>query len=318
MLPLVSIGIPNYNGSNYIVQTLESVKAQTYKNIEVFVVDDASTDDSVKVVNEWIRNNTELNVTFLIHDNNKGPCEACNTFFNLCNGEFFQYVGSDDILNPDKISKQVDILTNLGREYALVYSDTNLIDADGVLLNTSYLESLKYNKWLMPQGSILEELLLFNFIQSCSPLVRTEAAKTVGGFNTYFWVEDYDLWLRLSNKYKVAYIPKTTASYRKHLNSLTSRKSTWAKTIDEALHMRLQYFDKVSPEFQQKLIKVLRHDAAALYALDYTTAGYWLKRSFRISPTIKGAALLGLFKLGFSFSQVSNFKNKIKTFYKLF
>lgn len=309
--PLVSIGIPVYNGSNYIIETLESIKAQTYRNIEIFIVDDASTDTSVSVVKKWMSENSDLAVTLLERSENKGPCEACNTFFENCNGEFFQYVGCDDLLFPDKISKQIALLTELGDEYAFVYTDTDLINAKGAQQHTSYLESLNYNKHLMPQGEIFDELLLFNFIQSCTPLVRTEAARAVGGFNTRFWMEDYDLWLRLAYNYKVAYIPEVTASYRIHSSSLTNTSKTWARTIDEALHMRFQYIRNVNPATRKKIVEIIKHDAAALYSFEYDTAEYWLSKSFAISPHLKGAILLTFCKSGIRFKAISALKSKI-------
>ncbi|MBB6610332.1 glycosyltransferase [Pontibacter sp. Tf4] len=307
-LPLISIGVPNYNGASFITETLESIKAQEYSNLEVIIVDDASTDNSVQLVEEWIVKNKVENFRIIQNNVNKGPCQACDTFFRYCNGVFFQYVGSDDILKADKITKQLNFLNTLGDDYAFVYSDTNLIDETGKVIGESYLEKINYTRDLMPSGDIFIELMRFNFIQSCTPLIRTSAARAVGGFNTKFWLEDYDLWLRLARKYKVGYLPEVLASYRRHSNSITNSKHTWARTIDEALHMRLQYYNELGMVAKEQLKERIKYDAIALYSFDYKSSKFWLRKSLRLQLSLKVLAMYFLCSVGIKYALISKLK----------
>lgn len=107
MQPLVSVIIPLYNAENFIVDTIDSVLKQTHKNIEIIVVDDGSKDLSVKRVREL-----NLSSIIVVQQTNKGASAARNHGLKLAKGEFIQYLDADDILHPEKIERQIDLLKN--------------------------------------------------------------------------------------------------------------------------------------------------------------------------------------------------------------
>lgn len=111
---LASVVIPCYNRAHLIVETLESVAAQSYSPIEVIVVDDGSTDDSVKVIKQWMllkeRENRHLVRLRCIQRENAGPSAARNSGIRECSGEFIQFLDSDDVLHPEKLAKQVSAI----------------------------------------------------------------------------------------------------------------------------------------------------------------------------------------------------------------
>jgi len=104
--PLVSILIPMYNSSRYISHTLDCCIKQSYQNIEIIVVDDGSTDDSVEIVRSYQKRFFNIK---LFTQNRSGACRARNLAFKNSSGEYIQYLDSDDLLSPNKIQRQIEI-----------------------------------------------------------------------------------------------------------------------------------------------------------------------------------------------------------------
>ena len=102
--PLVSVIIPTYNSSQYIKEAIDSVLAQTYKNFEIIVIDDGSTDNTKEVLAPY------LSVIKYIYKNNGGPASARNRGIKEANGEFVAFLDADDVWKPDRLARGVDIL----------------------------------------------------------------------------------------------------------------------------------------------------------------------------------------------------------------
>lgn len=100
-LPLISFIVTSFNYENYVIKTLESIKNQSYENIEIIVVDDKSTDNSVEKIKEFAKNNINLSLKFIEHSENKGQMAAMQTGLSDANGQFTCFIDSDDILIKD-------------------------------------------------------------------------------------------------------------------------------------------------------------------------------------------------------------------------
>lgn len=107
--PKVSILIPLYNAERYIAETIESCLAQTYNNIEIIIVDDGSTDNGISIAKQYESNYENIKVET---QKNSGAPVARNRAFDLCVGDYIQYIDADDLLHPDKIRKQMEVLKN--------------------------------------------------------------------------------------------------------------------------------------------------------------------------------------------------------------
>jgi glycosyltransferase involved in cell wall biosynthesis len=114
MHPLVSILIPCYNAEKWLAQTLESALAQTWDNIEIIVVDDGSTDNSLAVAKQFQANGIKI-----ISQSNKGASAARNRAFQESQGDFIQYLDADDLLAPDKIALQVKLFLDGNLEFVV-------------------------------------------------------------------------------------------------------------------------------------------------------------------------------------------------------
>jgi len=99
----------SYNHSRFILETLESVRAQTYKNTELIILDDCSSDDSVSIIERWLQENA-IACTFIRHQKNQGICKSLNETLAVATGKYISMVASDDLWLPDKIARQVEIM----------------------------------------------------------------------------------------------------------------------------------------------------------------------------------------------------------------
>lgn len=206
--PLVSVVIPVLNAELYIEEAIRSVLDQTYKNIELTVVDDGSNDDTLAVVRSTFESYPHRSIN-LISRENRGMCRSLNEGLAISSGKYFAYVGADDVWAPRKIELQVAELERTG--HAAAFSDCFVINAAGDIQNR-FGEGFDYHG-----GQIYEDLLWCRF-QPCSPtnLFRREVIDAIGNFNEEHIWEDRDMWLRIAKDNKVAYLDEPLASYRVH------------------------------------------------------------------------------------------------------
>lgn len=225
-LPLVTTftGV-HYTNPKYVIEAIDSIYTQSYKNIEHIIVNDAPDDKECwPVIKQYIIDN-KLPSIIIEHKVNKGVCNTMNELLAMANGKYF-YGCSDDIALPHKLETEITLLESLGPEYAATYSDAYLIDENSEMLNGRFIQ--KYRSFTnLPDGYIFNELLVGNFLPSMAMLWKTDYIKEIGGYDTNLRFEDYDLHLRLFKKYKIKLINTPTAKYRIHTNSLSNTIKNW-------------------------------------------------------------------------------------------
>ena len=144
--PLVSIVAICFNHSSFLLATLNSILNQTYKNIELIIIDDCSTDDSVSIIEQWIALN-DVKCRFIAQAVNKGLCTNLNVGLSFCKGEYYQSIACDDLMKPEKIEKQVAFLEQSSQNVQMVCSNFETIDSDGNCLSKAYFKSdFKFQK----------------------------------------------------------------------------------------------------------------------------------------------------------------------------
>ena len=132
MNSLVSICVITYNSSKTVITTLDSIKNQSYKNIELIISDDYSNDNTIEIVNQWIKKNTERfsRVQFITTNKNTGVTGNVNRAVKECQGEFIKTIGADDVLLPEYVSECVNYFKKNTTEQVL-FIKLKLIDEDG-------------------------------------------------------------------------------------------------------------------------------------------------------------------------------------------
>lgn len=206
-LPLVSIVIPVYNGSNYVAEAIESALAQTYPNIEILVINDGSKDDGAtdKVVARY------ADRVGYIRKENGGVATALNLGIREMRGEYFSWLSHDDLYMPNKISAQIDFLAAHGFPDAVVYSNhVNLFEATKTSSRATHIvrDPLEFRA---------REIVANNQIHGCALLVPRKAFDQAGLFDEKLRVaQDYELWFRIAGKFPFMYLDEDVATGRVH------------------------------------------------------------------------------------------------------
>ncbi len=194
--PVVSVIIPTYNRGIHMRRSVLSVLDQTYRDFELIIVDDASTDNTEDIVKDF----NDKRIRYIRHDNNKGAPAARNSGIKAARGEFIAFQDSDDEWFPMKLEKQMHAFKEAASDVGVVY--TGLWRLDGKHKTFIPSSSIKHKN-----GDIHRELLKRSFIGTPSMMVRKECFNKTGMFDeTLLRLQDWELVIRLSRHYKFKYI----------------------------------------------------------------------------------------------------------------
>lgn len=206
--------MPAYNHARYIGACLDSVRNQTYPELELVVVDDGSSDGTGEIVQRFIQEHgSRFRRVELIRQDNRGVSATCNRAIAACRGEWVHLLGSDDLLYPHKIEAQRRAIQDWkDQRLALVYADADLIDEDGTVVPKSAGERPRSG----PDPHAYLSLILGNPIPNPTVALHRERFARMGGFDELLRQEDWDCWLRLATRYALARVPERLAAYRRH------------------------------------------------------------------------------------------------------
>lgn len=229
--PKVSIVIPAYNREQYVGIAIKSVLDQTYRDLELIIVDDGSTDATLAISQQFAREDDRVRV--LSDKINRGAAYALKTGFEAARGEYVGQVDSDDLLEARAIELTAAVLDE-HLECGMVYTNYMEINKDGRVLRPGRRCAIPYSK----------ERLLIDFMTFHFRLIRKSTYNFVGGFDIRFdKIEDYDLCLRLSEITQIKKVEKLLYQYRLHSKSISRTKGLKVimlvkEGIEEALKRR--------------------------------------------------------------------------------
>src|SRR5688572_3629948 len=230
--PLVSIICVCHNHEHFITEALESVLKQTYSNLQIIIVDDASQDASVQRINKIVQHNTSIQLVAL--SQNIGLCKAFNRGLTLAKGDFIVDFATDDVMLPDRIQHQIDFFENLDDSYGVVFTDGCYIDTHGKFIR-NHFEYL-FKKGLLtkiPEGDIYADVLSTYFILSPTMLVRRAVFDKLGGYDETLSYEDFDFWVRSSRMFKYGFLDEKLTKVRRTKKSMSTG---WYQPGDPQLH----------------------------------------------------------------------------------
>lgn len=204
---LVSIVLPVYNGAQFLRESIDSCLHQTYRNIELIVVDDGSNDQTVKIIAGYV--NRDHRIRSVTHKRNRGLPAALNTGFANSKGAYLTWTSDDNLYEPEALQLMVNYLEDYP-EIAMVCCDVKTIDSAGHQLKL-------WRSLLADEPGGLS-------IQGCF-LYRRGVYESVGDYDEeLFLVEDYDYWLRVNRSFRIARLEGVSPyKYRLHRESLTGR-----------------------------------------------------------------------------------------------
>lgn len=220
--PLVTIVALCYNHVRFLAEALDSIVAQTYPRLEVWLVDDASTDGSADLLRAYAARHPAWHLLLL--PENVGNCRAFNQAFRRSTGEFIIDFATDDVLLPRRISQQVSAFQALDASYGVVYSNAELMDEGGRPLGPHHRPDAAGRQHPRPaSGWVLADVLGRYFISSPTMLMRRACLAALGGYDEALTYEDFDFWVRASRDWQFFYLPEITTRKRRHPRSLGAR-----------------------------------------------------------------------------------------------
>jgi len=253
-MPTVSVVIPAYNSAALLRWAIQSVLSQTYSDFEVVVVDDGSTDNTESVARSF-----GAQVCY-VKQENKGAGAARNQGIKRSRGRYVAFLDSDDLWLPSKLAEQIPLLDR-DPGIGLVYSDWAVVPEQGEA-EPSYLRNLP-----AASGYVFDELVQCGFILTSGTVVRRSCLDEVGYFDeTLSIAQDYDLWLRICYRWKVALVNKPLVIKRNRDGNLSSNLTKTAVERIVLLERALKKFSDMSPG-RRRLVR-------RQVALNYWDVGY--------------------------------------------
>ena len=217
--PLVTVICLCFNHDRFVKESIESILLQTHLHVQVIVVDDGSTDRSVEIIRETIKDHPEI--PFLSLKENFGNCKAFNKGFALAKGDYVIDLAADDVLMPKRIAIGLNALTSAGSEYGVHFSDAELIDAAG---NHIGFHSDRCPHGSIPQGDIYRDLIARYFISSPTMMMRRSVLEKLGGYDASLAYEDFDFWIRSSREFKYCYTAEPLVKRRRVKTSMVENQ----------------------------------------------------------------------------------------------
>ena len=207
----VSVIIPTYNRADLLPEAIDSVLAQTWKDMEIIVVDDGSNDGTGEAVRRYgdrVR---------YFYKENEGPANARNMGIKKARGAYLAFLDSDDVWKPEKLGVQMDFMGE--------HPEIKLVCTDSSIMGSSECGEGKLRRDFV--GNLFPLLFSKSFIRTSTVLMTKECFGEIGYFNGEFEpAEDYDLWLRVAKRYPVAYLCQPLVRYRKHEENISRDKVT--------------------------------------------------------------------------------------------
>jgi glycosyltransferase involved in cell wall biosynthesis len=208
-VPKVSVVIPTFNYAQYVTYAVQSVLNQSVSDFEIILVDDGSTDNTQAVLAPF-----QPHIRYIYQDN-RGLAAARNTGIRAAAGEYIAFLDSDDWWLPTKLERQVALLDRRD-ELGLVYCDFCWqYDETGTVVRSPQ------RGWFR-SGFVFADLLVQNFIQTPTPIVRSQVFNAVGLFDESLPArEDWDMWLRIAARFEIAFVDEVLAIYRFHSRNMS-------------------------------------------------------------------------------------------------
>jgi len=250
--PKVSIVIPVYNGSNYLREAIDSALAQTYKNIEVIVINDGSndrgkTDKICKSYGNKIR---------YFKKENGGVSSALNMGIEKMEGEYFSWLSHDDIYYPEKIEKQIEYLSKNYDDKKILFCDYELINEKG-----EHIQFVKFDHKELKEKP--EYALLRGCINGITLFIPKSAFDKYGEFDeTLKCTQDYDMWRRFIKSYKFEHIPIIITKTRihpqqdsnKNPNVITEGNKLWTSMMESVSKRRKEELENTEYNFYREMV----------------------------------------------------------------
>ena len=232
MKKTVTIAIPVYNGEKYIAEALNSIKNQEYKPDKIIICDNQSDDDTINIINQFSKQNSNFDIQLTINEENIGPYNNFTKCKEVCDTDFLVILSSDDRLKPSTIEKQINFYKN-HPEYAIVGGNASYVDSEGeVIVEAKIKDDLLFTK-----GQILE--LVENtslWIIPSSIMYNMEIIREIGWWDGKFVGQDERYYPQVLSKHPIAVLKDRLVDFRLHPES-----DGWKDNVS-SFNSKINYF----------------------------------------------------------------------------
>lgn len=249
--PLVSVNMAVYNGEKYIAEAIESVLDQTYKNFELIIANDGSTDETVSIVKRY----QDERIRLINNSKNSGLANIRNLALKYSKGKYIAILDSDDIALPNRLEEQVAFM-EAHPDFGLLGSWYQCIDAEGRILN-------KTEKYPASWEDIPAILLFHNYFGQSAVMLRKSCIEDILYRPEFPPAEDYDLWARISQRCKVWNLQKVLIHYRIHQSSTSRDHNLVFVKEKEIIINQLKNLEIEPTEDELKLHKLIHFQSRA-------------------------------------------------------
>lgn len=273
--PLVSVIIPTYNRANLVCQAIISAFNQTYKSIEIIVVDDGSTDNTKEILLQY-----GVKVRY-IYRINGGVSSARNAGIREAKGEYVAFLDSDDTWSPEKLERQLGFLRQNSHIDAVI-SDVEFIDDKGVVLRKTCLRGI------IPEDGDILPYLISHFQTMCTILLKKSVFENIGYFDiTLTTAEDIDMLLRIASNYRIGLIAEPLTRVSIH----QARDFSLSKALFTGNRLKaLQKLKDYAPDAHRSYSGLIRQAIARInlgYAEDLLWHRYYSKARAQALESMK-------------------------------
>jgi len=247
-MPRVSVIIPSYNREKFILRALNSVLQQTYRDFDIWVIDDGGSDNTGTLVKEKANSFSDIRINY-IHTQNRGVAAARNSGIEKSAGEWIALLDSDDEWRKEKLEKQMDFL-NGNPGVSLIHTGEDWI-RNGIHVNAPKA----YRKY---SGDVFERSLPLCMIGPSTVVFKRDLFEEIGGFDEKYPVcEDYDFWLKVTSLHQVGLIDEAlTIKYGGHEDQLSTTHVAMDYWRVQSLCRIVQIRD-LTPERKNAVLKVI-------------------------------------------------------------
>lgn len=250
-MPRVSVIIPTYNCEHFLGRAIDTALAQSYKDYEILVVDDGSTDKTCDLLDRY-----ETKIRYFCQPN-RGVSSARNLALNHAAGEFVGYLDADDMWYPQKLELQVAFL-DIHKDCGLVHSEVSVIDEDDQIIYSCFNRDTERS---IPQGHCLNDLLRRCHIQTLTVLERRECVDHAGLFDERLPIaQDYHHWINVTLAgFAIGYLPDPLGKYRWRRGSLMADQSRLLEDLI-FIYEGLLHEDRVIQSCDADMLDVISHE----------------------------------------------------------
>jgi glycosyltransferase involved in cell wall biosynthesis len=294
-MPKVSVVMPVYNGEKTLRNSIESILNLSYKNFELIIINDGSTDSSEEIIKSF----NDERIKYFKKENSGAQAAPRNLGISKATGDFIAFCDQDDIWYSEKLDKQIKVyeISEERGGIGIIFCSANLIDEGDKKIGEN---SVLFEGFLSAKESF-NRLIMGNFITACSAIFPRHVFDEVGRLDENLkGVDDYDLWLRIAFKYGIIGINEPLCGWRQSTNSFSVDKSKQYVEVEKIFDKLGDKTEEIKVGHGKNMIRII---TASLLAKKYDIVSEYSKKIHNYSVSFKARIIIWISRLSHKFGR---------------